>query len=127
MARYDKYDPISGGFRAPAAAAWASGTVGVPTGVGLDANGRVVAGAGASGIVGIVVVDQTKAAGDVLDVMTHGEIVEMTGLTAGTVYYINDATGALETAAPAAGANKSRAGWTVETTRLVARVARVQG
>lgn len=127
MARYDKYDPISGGFRAPAAAAWAAGSVGVPTGVGLDANGRVVAGAGNTGVIGIVVVDQIKAVGDVLDVQTHGEMVDVTGLVAGTVYYVNDATGALEAAAPAAGANKTRAGWTVEATRLVVRASRVQG
>lgn len=127
MARYDKYDPISGGFRAPLDVAWGSGLVGVPTGVGLNASGRIVAGAGATGVLGVLVIDSPKAAGDIVDTMTHGEITDITGLAAGTVYYPDSATGALATTAPAAGVNTTRAGWTVEATRLVVRASRVQG
>lgn len=124
MARYDKYEPKSGGFRAPLAANWA-GALATPVGVGLDANGRLVPGAGASGIVGVVVIDgqvntlgtrvNTKMAGDVVDVMTAGEIVDNTGLAAGTVYSAG-ADGAI-----AAGAG-TRIGHTVEAQRLVVRV-----
>lgn len=126
-ARYDKYDPISGGFRAPLDVAWPAADVGELRGVGLNATGRVVVGAGNTGVRGVLVVNEAKAAGDIVDVMTHGEIVDVAGLVAGTTYYVNDATGVLETTAPALGANKSQAGSTVEATRLVVRHLRVQG
>lgn len=128
MARYDKYDPISGGFRAPLAADWA-GALATPVGVGLDANGRVVPGAGNTGILGVVVIDgqvnttgtrtNVKRAGDVVDIMTDGEIVDNTGLTAGTVYYAAAGDGALSTTNTG-----TRLGATVEAGRLVVRAAR---
>jgi hypothetical protein len=125
VARYDKYDPISGGFRAPLAADWGSGDVGQVRAVTLDGNGRVVKVAAADTAEAALVIDQPKAAGDIVDCMTAGEIVEV-GLAAGTVYYSkSDAT--LETAAPAAGANKVKIGRTVEADRLVVRVQKVQG
>lgn len=131
MARIDKYDPKSGGFRAALAADRAAtpGAIGDadgPIGVGLDANGRVVAGAGNTGVVGVLVLTQNKVAGDIVDIMTDGELVEAGG-TAGTTYYADGGTGALGTAAPAAGANGTRVGRTVEAGRLVVRVQTVQG
>lgn len=126
-AHYDKYDPISGGFRAPLAAAVTGANKLVVRAVSLDANGRVVLGtAGASGFVGVIVAHKDMAVGDVVDVMTAGEIVDVTGLTAGTVYYAA-ASGALQTGAPAAGANGGRVGHTVEADRLVVRAQLVQG
>lgn len=129
MARYDKYDPISGGFRAPLAAAWGDSLVGVPTGVGLNASGRIVAGAGNTGVLGVLVIDSAKAAGDIVDTMTAGEIVDLDtdDFAAGTVYYAADADGTLGATAPAAGVNDARVGHTVEETRLVVRAAVVQG
>jgi len=127
VARYDKYDPISGGFRAPLAADWA-GALATPVGVGLDANGRVVPGAGTSGVVGVVVIDgqvrsdgtrvNVKRAGDVVDVMTAGEIVDNAGLAAGTVYFADGTAGAIGT-----DATDARVGHTVEAQRLVVRFA----
>lgn len=126
-AHYDKYDPISGGFRAPLDAAIADADPNVVRGVSLNANGRVVVGtAGNSGGVGVIVAHKAMAAGDIVDVMTDGEIVDVAGLTAGTVYYVS-AAGVLETTAPAAGANKLRVGHTVEADRLIVRVQLVQG
>lgn len=137
MARYDKYDPISGGFRAPlqAAITATSGTgstsqIGKVLSVSLNANGRVVvgtplaAGAGAGGLVGVIVADKEKAAGDIIDVMTSGEITDFansdgTAATAGTSYTSN-ADGSYGTTA--AGAANGRIGHTVEATRLVVRV-----
>lgn len=95
MARYDKYDPISGGSRVRLAADWLKADEGIPFAVSLDANGRAVKGtAGQSGIFGVLVVDKTasttipaKKAGDVVDVMREGEIVECVGLAAGTAIY----------------------------------------
>jgi hypothetical protein len=117
MARYDKYDPISGGFRAPLAAAVTSDDVGKPLAVGLDANGRVVVGAGNSGVLGVYVADEPKAAGDVADCMTAGEIVEVASLAAGTAYYGASADGAVSTTNTG-----TYLGHTVEATRLVVRV-----
>lgn len=117
MARYDKYDPISGGFRAPLAADIAAGQVGVPLGVGLDGNGRVDTTAAASGVLAVLVADQPMAAGDIVDCMTAGEIVDCEGLAAGTVYYAAAADGALSTLD-----TDTRVGHTVEATRLVVRV-----
>lgn len=148
MARYDKYEPIAGGFRAPLAADLtfsAAGEFG-PKAVSLDANGRVVVGtAGQSGGVGVVVknVPMTPNLGniagqvnagvpiggkakDIVDVMTDGEIVDVTGLAAGTTYYAA-ADGTLTATAPGAGVNGYRVGHTVEATRLIVRFERVQG
>ena len=129
MARYDKYDPISGGFRAPLNADWAVADYGVPIGVGLTATGRVVKGAGATGVLGVLVVDgrveagvvksQPKKAGDIVDVMTQGEIVDVASLNAGTAYVANTTTGALATA------TGTYVGFTVEASRLVVRAQRV--
>lgn len=122
MGRIDKYDPISGGFRAPLAANHAATEPGNPIAVGLDVNGRVVDGAGNTGILGLLALTQAKNAGDPVDVMTDGEMVEMEGLTAGTVITALDATGVL--AVTALGAGRTRIGHTVEATRLVVRTAR---
>lgn len=118
MARIDKYEPLTGGHRAPLAAAWPSGDLAKVVPVGLDANGRVVKGAGQTGVIGVVVLTQVKNAGDIVDVMQDGECVEMTGLAAGTRYY-GDAAGAITTVN-----TDTPIGWTVEATRLVVRLAR---
>lgn len=126
MARYDKYDPKVGGFRATLAADYASADVEKVFGVGLDANGRVVKGAGATGVVGVLVLTKARKAGEVVDVMTSGEIVEF-GPTAGdpgvdfgdagTVYF-SAANGAISDS----GAEGSlRVGHTVEGQRLIVR------
>lgn len=117
MARYDKYEPKAGGFRAPLAANFASGNLSVPKGVGLDATGKVVIGAGQTGVVGILILTKVRNAGDIVDVMTDGEIVEFSGV-AGTVYY-SAADGTISTTNTG-----TRLGHTVEATRLVVRAAR---
>lgn len=121
MARYDKYDPISGGFRALLAADWLSADVAKPIGVGLDANGRAVKGKGNSGITGVLVLDKQLKAGVPVDIMTSGEIVDCTGLAAGTEYFAADAgtIGTVNT--------DTKVGHTVESTRLVVRCAGTLG
>jgi hypothetical protein len=122
MARFDKYEPIAGGFRAKLAAAWAAAD-GTPVAVGRDATGKVVPGAGTAGVLGGVVwVTQNKNAGDVVDVMTHGEIVDVddtgfTGRAAGTAIYAIPGTGALTATATA----NIKIGFMVEADRLVVR------
>lgn len=119
--RIDKYDPISGGFRAPLAADLASTDAGNALGVGLDTNGRVTVGVSvaAVGIVGVLALTSAKKAGDIVDVMTHGEMVEAVGLTAGTAITANTTTGVLSNAA--ASATQIGVGFTVEATRLIVR------
>lgn len=123
MARIDKYDFNAGGFRAPLAAdqvktnglvATATG----PLGVGLDTSGRVVLGQGNTGVIGVLVLTEDKKAGDIVDVMTAGEVTDCGG-TAGTTYTANTTTGVVSNAA--ASATQIRVGNTVEVGRLVVR------
>jgi hypothetical protein len=116
MARYDKYDPVGGGHRAPLAADQAK-IPGNPLGVGLNTSGRVVIGAGNTGIIGVICVTKDMKAGDIVDVMKFGEVVEMTSTTAGTVYTANTTTGVLSNAA--ASATQTPIGYTVEADRLI--------
>lgn len=138
-ARYDKYDPISGGFRAALAADLtvdSEGSSGVK-GTSLNTVGRAVVGtAGQSGLVGVFVknvpsypnlgniagapnagVPIGAKLGDIIDIMTNGEIVDVPGLTAGQKVFVTPA-GALTTTATA----NFRVGTTVEATRLIVRV-----
>ena len=149
MARYDKYDPISGGFRAPLNAALtpnSSGEFG-PKAVSLNASGKVVVGTGGtSGLVGILVKNAPHlpwgpttanvvgssynanapiglGAGDIVDVMTNGEIVDIqsagiTGLAAGQPIYCT-AAGDLTNVAT----GNTKVGYTVEADRFIVRVA----
>lgn len=117
MARYDKYDPIGGGHRAPLAANTTKTSAGNPIGVGLNASGQVVAGAGNTGIIGVMVTTKDLLAGDVVDIMKFGECVEVTGQTAGTVITANTTTGVLSNGA--ASATQTPIGYTVEATRLI--------
>lgn len=150
MARYDKYDSEVSGFRAPLASnlTLTNQSIG-PIAVSLDANGRVQVGNGIqnSGLVGILVKNmpgQAMAgnalltgitspgalAGDIVDIMVDGEIVDLSGFAAGTTYWADGATGALVAAqvggaAPATGAGSTagsvKVGWTIEATRLRVR------
>lgn len=106
MARYDKYDPVANGFRADVAADYPDANLNKVYGVGLDASGKVIIGAGADGLVGVLVVTQKPGRVGPLkevprvDIMTHGEITDF-GPTAGvpgtdfgvagTAYYSNAA------------------------------------
>lgn len=119
VGRYDKYDPISGGFRAALAAD--TDVADTPIAVGLDASGEVVAGEGETGIVGVLSLTKNKKAGDIVDVMTAGEMVEIAGLTAGDAVTGLTTTGVLSDTA--ASATQIPIGWTVEAGRLVVRKA----
>jgi hypothetical protein len=129
LARFDKYDPKSGGFRAPLGFNAVTADLNVAWAVGIDGNGRVVKGT--DPIRGILVLTKTKSIGDIVDVMTHGEIVEVGGGAAGTVALALGitvrgvaATGILQAAG---GAGTKPVGVTLDgatpaTTRLVVRV-----
>lgn len=120
MARFDKYDPVSGGFRARLGFAPVAADVGAVIAVGLDGNGQAVRAAAAADVVGVVCFSRLHAEGDVVDVMTAGEIVDVTdGNVSGA------AAGSLAAAAGAdvtAGGAGARVGHFVEAWRLVVRV-----
>lgn len=79
MARFDKYDPVSGGFRAKLNAAIVTADVGKVLGVSINTSGKVVVGAAAVGdIVGVICAVRPMAANEPIDVMTSGEIQDAT-------------------------------------------------
>ena len=129
MARYDKYNPYGGGFRAPLAADWAEADIGKPYAVGINNSGQVVKGAGQSGVTGVLILTMVRKAGAIVDVMTDGEIVEF-GPTAGapgtdfgaagTSYFANTTTGVISTTS---GVGTVKVGHTVEAKRLIVHVA----
>lgn len=144
MSRYDKYDPKVGGFRAKLAANFGY-TSGAPDrahadlsktfAVGLDTSGNVGKfGSGFPLFAGLLILTMPRAAGDVVDVMTSGEIVDLLDaeilaantLAAGQSLYADPAvaTGVLTTVAT----SNRLAGFTVEmnaTTGLARLVVRV--
>lgn len=145
MAKYDKYEPLAGGFRARlnAALTLAAGSIG-PVAVSLNSSGKVVVGtAGQSGLVGVLVKNVAKGpvgawgtsldggtpnayapvgaqAGDVVDIMTNGEIVDLDPavFVAGTKFYA--ATDG--TISATSGAGKFLIGVTADAGRLIVRI-----
>lgn len=129
MSRFDKVEPMGGSFRAPLNAAIVAARVGDIIGVSLNGSGRVVEGGAVAAIKGVICPVRVMAAGDIIDVMTDGEIVNATlndgttALTAGTSYYADAAANGDITSASNAGAN-AYIGHTVEAGRVVVRVQR---
>lgn len=141
MATYDKYEPIAGGYRAKLDAALPLTNGSFFGAVSLKTNGRVQVGTAGAGR-GVCVKNVAKGpvgfwgtslsggtpnpaapigalAGDVVDVMTSGEIVGLdpTVFVAGTDFFAQ-ANGSI-TATPSA----EPVGHTVEAGRLVVRIA----
>lgn len=128
MSRYDKYDPVSGGFRAPLNAAIIDADKGKIQAVGINSSGKVVIGGptAETGIVGVICPVRAMAANEIIDVMTSGEIVEATAtggaaLTAGAIIKATGTTGVVAAGAP--GAGEKAVGRMVELDRMVVRVA----
>lgn len=145
MAKYDKVDPIAGSFRAKLNAALTLTNGGFFGGVSLNATGKVVVGtAGQSGFVGVLVKNAARAAvkqwdatlganvnayapvgcqaGDVVDIMTNGDIVDLdpTVFVAGSKVWAKT-DGTIEVGAGSAGSFPI--GWTVEAGHLIVRIA----
>jgi hypothetical protein len=137
LSRYDKIDPFGGSFRAPmnadlTLAAFNALQTGNPVGVTLNSSGKVIVGGpgnvfGDEDIVGLLVITKNVKAGDIVDIMKTGEIVELAGNVAGDTIWISNTTGLLDSVPPAIGVNKVRAGYTVEATRLIVGLQTVQG
>jgi len=119
MARFDKVEPKGGAFRAKLGFDIPAADVGKVFGVSVDANGKVQKGGAAIGdIRGVVCASSPMVTNDAVDVMTDGEIVDMTGFTGGQGAY-SATTGVLSST------NTGQPiGFTVEAWRLIVRVAR---
>lgn len=135
MARYDKYDSKLSGPRGFLAADWLPGNLEKVMGVGLNASGQYVVGAGNTGIIGVLILTRViKAGREPVDPMKRGEIVQFdvvgrpnavfAAAAPGTRYAVDNTTGVVEAlvgaAAPAAG--KTYIGHTVEKGRLIVNV-----
>jgi hypothetical protein len=134
MARIDKYDPVSGGFRARLGWTPSAAEVGDVIAVTVNGSGLAVKTTAATDVCeGVVCMSSLLNLNDVVDVMTDGEIVDVaasgdnvSGHSAGSVAYAG-ATGAVNATAPGAGVNGTKIGRFIEAWRLVVRVGRVQG
>lgn len=108
MSRYDKYDPMAGGFRAPLLANFgytnslpdrSHADLGKLFAVSIDTAGKVVKfGVGALEFAGVMILTSPMAAGDIVDIMTDGEITdlvdaEITGTHGPGLAVFADATG----------------------------------
>lgn len=126
MARFDKYDPVSGGFRAKLGFAIPAADVGTVFGVRIDSSGIAQKGTAATtpaDVRGVVCASQVMAIGDVIDVMTAGEIVDVSvaALTAGEVAYVNTTAANNGTLTDSATTN-AKVGHMVEAWRLIVRL-----
>lgn len=123
MSRYDKYDPVSGGFRAPLADVISSSDVGKIFAVALNNQGQVIrTGISTSPVVGVICPHKPFVAGDIIDVMTAGEIVDATE-TAGTAFAAGAAVyGHADGTVDDTAANGKLVGFTVESDRVVVRL-----
>jgi len=118
--RWDKTDPVDT-IRARLNVDWLAADIGVPVGVGINASGKLVKGAGNTGVVGVVILSKARKAGEPVDIIKRGEavggtqVIVATAALAGTSYSIS-ATGVVT--AEAAG-TRGTLGFTVEVDRLV--------
>lgn len=124
MSRFDKYGPLTGGFRAPLNAAITSADVGKIQAVSINTSGKVVIGGAAeTAVMGLIVATRPMAANEQIDVMTSGEIVEATitgggAFTAGAIVYAH-AAGTVDATATSG----KVVGKMVELDRMIVRVA----
>ena len=89
MARFDKYDPVDGGFRVQLNAALVSGNVGKMYAVSVNTSGRaVIGGAALTDLRGVICPTEALGAAGAIDAMTDGEIAEP--LTTGGVAFGNN-------------------------------------
>lgn len=118
MARVDKTESAIGVCRAPSNAAIPAADFDKVIGVGLNSQGRVVRGAGTTGIIGVICPTRiARNEGSILDIFQLAQFVDVEGLTAGAQVYASDADGTLSATAEGG----TRVGFTVEADRLCVR------
>lgn len=118
MARVDKTESAVGVIRGTNKQDIPQADWGKPLGVGIDAAGLTVVGAGTSGVIGVAIFDRTNyRAGARTDIFVLADILEV-DYTAGAKIYALNTTGVLSTTA----AGGTLVGFTVETDRLIVRL-----
>ena len=119
-ARVDKTESAVGVTRGTLNADIAQADWNKVIGVSINGTGKVVRGGAAGLIVGVIIADKTNyKAGQRCDIIGNGsEIIEDTGLAAGTVYYADATTGLLTTTST----SNTRIGFTIEADRLVVTI-----
>lgn len=118
MARVDKTESAIGVVRAVLDTKLPEADLDTVIGVGINAAGNAVRGAGKSGVIGVMNPSKhANVAGKPIDIFVLADIVDCEGLTAGTKYYSN-AAGDLVTAAE----GNTYVGFTVEADRLLIRL-----
>lgn len=132
MARFDKYGPYTGGFRAALAADFGTLGNGADLGkiwaVGLNASGKIIKAVASLDCVGLMILTMEKYAGDVVDIMTAGEITDIAQVTPWDNLGVAPVAGADVYAVAGGGLNQTataqkKVGFFVEPTRLIVRVA----
>jgi len=115
-ARVDKTESAVGVIRGTLNADIAQADWNKVIGVSVNGTGKIVRGGAAGLVLGVIIADKTNyRAGQRCDIIKLGEIIEDTGLTAGTVYYADNATGLLTTTST----SNTKVGSTIEADRLV--------
>lgn len=118
MARVDKTESAVGVVRGTLKTDVAEALWNKPLGVGIDAAGLTVLGAGTSGIIGVAIFDRTNyKAGKRVDIFVLADILEVS-LTAGAKVYALNTDGTISTTA----ASGTLVGFTVESDRLIVRL-----
>lgn len=125
MARVDKTDSTVGVVRAVLAADYTDAELRTVIGVGLDTTGKVVPGAGNTGIIGVVNPSRTaRKAGTPVDIFVLADICDIgrdandATLAAGSKIYASTTTGVLSLSATGA----TYVGFTVEADRLIVAI-----
>lgn len=124
--RIDKSDPKVGSFRAVLASDFLDADVNKVLAFGLNSSGLAVKGAGATGVLGLVI--RTKKgdkAGDVIDIHTNGELwpfveTDGTAVAPGKLYYAH-ADGSVDDV----DADGQLVGWATADGRVVLRFSQV--
>lgn len=121
MARVDKTDSAVGVVRGTLAADVVAGNIDKVVGVGINASGLTVVGAGTSGVIGVIIPNKiARKAGDRCDIFVLAEVLfgPTEQLVAGQKYYVDNTTGLLTTTATGG----TLVGFTVEADRLAIRL-----
>lgn len=91
--RFDKYNGFVGGHRLPLNAAMSAtgDDIGKVQAVGVNTSGKVIIGSAATtGIFGLICPTKVMAAGDPIDVMRLGEIMDSVKTAAGGAWTVGD-------------------------------------
>jgi single-stranded DNA-specific DHH superfamily exonuclease len=100
--------------------------------VALNGSGQIIRATTAAGCVGVIIVNSPMAIGEIVDVMTDGEIVELaaadlqanTAPVIGTRYFFDATAGRLTATPPTTATVGFYVGTTIEAGRLVVRAMR---